>query len=204
MRPTTNPRVCSITSDTAKFLAHICRRAVDLTRYLLASGNEYVMLRWFSTDPLERAFGKLLQDSGLTYFLSAQSVIEKIRIQRAKLSTQLKLNISNDSAGDEHECELCKRLLTDEECEIFDNLEALEKSVGSDVVAAILYIAGYLQKQAGQIRDNDTMYYYDKFGNYLDQLNRGALVLPQGHLEQWCIYCFVLFTQIGNGYVVLF
>ena len=198
MRPTTNPRVCLITSDSAKFLAHICRGAVDLTRHLLESGNEYVMLGWFSTDPLERAFGKLLQDSRLTYFLNAQSVIEKIRIQRAKLSTQLKLNISNDSAGDEHECELCKRLLTDEECEIFDNLQALEKSVGSDVVAAILYIAGYLQKQANQNRDNDTMYYYDKFGKYLDQLNRGVLVLPQGHLVQWCIYCFVLFTQIGE------
>ena len=75
---------------------------------------------------------------------------------------QLKLDISNDSAGDEHECELCKRLLTDEECEIFDNLEVLEESVGSDVVTAILYIAEYLQKQAGQIRDNDTMYYYNK------------------------------------------
>ena len=72
-------------------------------------------------------------------------MIEKIRIQRAKLSTQLKLDILNDSAGDKHECELCKRLLTNEECEIFDNLEALEESVGSDVVEAILYIAGYLQ-----------------------------------------------------------
>ena len=67
-----------------------------------------------------------------------------MRIQRAKLPTQLKLDISNDSAGDEHECKLCKRLPTDEECKIFDNLVVLEESVGSDVVAAILYIAGYL------------------------------------------------------------
>ena len=41
-----------------------------------------------------------------------------------------------------------------------------------------LTVAGYLQKQTGQICDNDTMNYYDKFGKYLDQLNRGALVLP--------------------------
>ena len=65
-------------------------------------------------------------------------------------------------------------------------------------MAAILYIARHLQKQESQIRDNDTMYYYDKFGKYLDQLNREALVLPQDHLVQWCIYCFVLFTQIGR------
>ena len=64
MRPTTNPRVCSLTSYAAKFLAHIynkyiikntdtdiCRGAVDLKRHLLTSGNEYVMLKWFSTDP---------------------------------------------------------------------------------------------------------------------------------------------------------
>ena len=89
------------------------------------------------------------QGSGGTYFLSAQSVIEKIRLQQAKLS----------SVSNEHECELCKCLLTDEECEVFDNLEALEESVESDVVAAILYIAGYPLKQAGQICDNDTMYY---------------------------------------------
>ena len=44
MRPATNPRVCLLTSGTAKFLAHICREAIDLTRYLLASGNEYIML----------------------------------------------------------------------------------------------------------------------------------------------------------------
>ena len=44
MRPTTNPRICLLNSDTAKFLAHICRGAVDLTRHLLARGNEYVML----------------------------------------------------------------------------------------------------------------------------------------------------------------
>ena len=105
---------------------------------------------------LKRAFGKLRQGSEETYFLGVQPVI-----------TQLKLKILNDNVGDEHKYELCKRLLTDEECEIFDNLEALEESVGSDVMAVILYIAGHLQKQAGQIRDNDTMYYYNKFGTYL-------------------------------------
>ena len=65
------------------------------------------------------------------------------------------------------------------------------ESYGISNLTAILYIAGYLQKQAGQIHDNDTMYYYDKFGKYLDQLNRGALLLPQDHFVQWCIYCFV-------------
>ena len=58
MRPTTNPRVCLLTSNTAKFLDHICRGTVDMARHLLASGNEYVMLGLFSIDSLKRAFGK--------------------------------------------------------------------------------------------------------------------------------------------------
>ena len=71
MCPTTNPRVCSLSSDTAKFLARICRGAFDLTRHLLASGNEYVMIGWVFYRSLERAVGKLRQGSGGTYFLSA-------------------------------------------------------------------------------------------------------------------------------------
>ena len=67
MRSTTNPRVCLLTSDTANFLAHICKGAVDLTRHLLASDNEYVMLGWFSTDPLKRVLENQL--STLSYLL---------------------------------------------------------------------------------------------------------------------------------------
>ena len=59
MRPITNPTVCSLISDTVNFLALICRGAVDLRSHLLASANEYVILGWFSTDSLERAFDKL-------------------------------------------------------------------------------------------------------------------------------------------------
>ena len=198
MRPTSNSRVRSLTADTAKFLAHICRGAVDLSRHLLASDNAYVMLGWFSTDPLERAFGKLRQGSGGTYFLSAQSVIEKVRIQRAKLATQLVLEFSSDTDSAGHQCEHCTRRLTDRECEVFDNLNNLEGSVGNDTIAAIIYIAGYIQRKAGSVLDHDTLFYYEKCGKYLDSLNRCNLTLPQDCLVQWCIYCLILFTLLDE------
>ena len=80
MKPKESPRVHSLTHDTSKFLSHICRGAVGLVKHLLSKGNEYVMLGSFSTDPLEKAFGKLRQGSGGTYFITAQAVIEKVNI----------------------------------------------------------------------------------------------------------------------------
>ena len=69
-------RIQHLTRDTGRALSHVCRGLVDLTRYLLKCGNDYVTLGWFTTDPLEKSFSKLRHGSGGTYFISAQSVIE--------------------------------------------------------------------------------------------------------------------------------
>ena len=42
-----------------------------LAKHMLSGGNEYVMLGWFSTDLSEKAFGKLREGSGGTYFITA-------------------------------------------------------------------------------------------------------------------------------------
>ena len=63
---------------------------------MLSGGNEYVMLGWFSTDPLEKAFGKLRESSGGTYFITAKDVIENVHIDYAKLFLQLGVNLSQD------------------------------------------------------------------------------------------------------------
>ena len=126
MKPKESPRVCSLTQDTSKFLSHICRGAVDLVRHLLSRGNEYEMLGWFSTDPLEKAFGKLRQGSGGTYFITALTVVEKVNIQHAKLFLQLGIDLPQDgnAQDDGHQCAMCSRLLNEKECEVFDNMHA--------------------------------------------------------------------------------
>ena len=46
---------------------------VALTKYLIdVEGYQYVCLGEFSTDPLQKLFGKLRQGSGGTYFINAQ------------------------------------------------------------------------------------------------------------------------------------
>ena len=52
-------RVRSLTKDTSTALEHTCKGLVELVKYLLAKSHFYVLLGKFTTDSLERAFGKL-------------------------------------------------------------------------------------------------------------------------------------------------
>ena len=136
MKPKESPHVCSLTHDSSNFLLHICRDAVGLVKHFLSKGNEYVMLGSFSTYPLEKAFGKLQQGSGGTYFITAQAVIEKVTIQHAKLFLQLGVDLLQDSSvqDDGHRCDKCSHLLKNKECEVFDNLHVLEASVKEETL----------------------------------------------------------------------
>ena len=197
MKPLSTPRCQTFTKDTSSFVAHICKGAVDLTRYMLANGCNYVMLGWFSSDPIEKAFGKLRQGSGGAYFLTVQSVIEKIRIQTAKLFLQLNLDFPEDST-EGHFCDKCKTSLTEQECEIIDNLSTLEDKVPEETTSSLIYIAGYVQKKGGQAKENDTVFYFEKYGKYLESINRGHLIIPQDCIVQWCIFCLIFFVQLSN------
>ena len=66
---------------------------LDLAKYLLSCGNDYVIFEWFLTNPLEKCFSKLRQGSRGMYFITSLYVIEKLHIQGAKLSLQLKMEI---------------------------------------------------------------------------------------------------------------
>ena len=79
-------RQFQLARETGAALAHTCCGLVAITKFLLQHSFKYVLLGKFTTDPLEKMFGKLQQGSGGTYFINVQQVIEKIKIQRAKLS----------------------------------------------------------------------------------------------------------------------
>ena len=86
--------------------------------------------------------------------------------------------------------------MNDKECEVFDNLHALEVSVKEETLSSLIYIAGYVQKKGGVVKENDLLFHYHKFGKYVDALNRGSLSLPQDYLVQWCIFCVIFFPQV--------
>ena len=70
-------RVKQLTKDASRAIHHTCNGVVDLTKYLLKTSHKYVVLNKFSTDPLEKSFGKLRQSSGGTYFITVQQVIDE-------------------------------------------------------------------------------------------------------------------------------
>ena len=86
--------------------------------------------------------------------------------------------------------------MNDKECEAFDNLHALEASVKEETLLSLIYIAGYVQKKGGVMKENDLLFHYHKFGKFVDALNRGSLTLPQDYLVQWCIFCVIFFLQV--------
>ena len=81
-----------------------------------------------------------------------QQVIEKVKIQRAKLSLQIGIDINSLSAESGHNCGKCGYLLDENACDVFDNLPELENNLPRDVKAGIVYIAGYVVRN-----DEDTL-----------------------------------------------
>ena len=73
-------RVRQLTKDTSRALSHTCRGMVDLVAYLLETSHDYVCLGHFSSDPIEKVFGKLRQGSGGVYFINVQQVLQKVTI----------------------------------------------------------------------------------------------------------------------------
>ena len=60
-------RYKQFTQDTAQAIHHTCIGIVSLWRFLLRVSHNFVLLGTFSTDPLDKEFGKLPQGSGGTY-----------------------------------------------------------------------------------------------------------------------------------------
>ena len=187
-------RVRQLTRDTGKALANVCRGLVDLTRSLLASGFEYVLLGWFTTDPLEKYFSKLRQGSGGTYFITVQVILEKTRIFQTKLCLQLGILIDG-VAG--HKCDVCSRDLDEMEAQVIDNLIELEASIQRETMLSLVYIAGYIEKLGdADIDEEDTCFYYEKYSKYFDALDRGNLTKPRDTVVQWTVFCFIFFAQV--------
>ena len=78
-------RVKQLAKETSRAFAHTCRGMVDLTKHPLPNGVSYVCLGHFSSDPVEKMFGKLCQGSGGTYFINVQQVLQKVAIHNKTL-----------------------------------------------------------------------------------------------------------------------
>ena len=111
-------------------LSYTYRCIVDLCKYLLTTtGFQYVLIGKFTTDHLEKQFGKLRQGSGGTYFITVQGILEKVGIMKTKLLLQLGTDVNDFNVELGHSCAKCSFLLTEEMCEVFHNLTQLEETL---------------------------------------------------------------------------
>ena len=76
--------------------------------------------------------------------------------------------------------------MNDKECEVFDNLHALEVSVKEETLSSLIYIAGYVQKKGGVVKEYDLLFHYHKFGKYVEALNRGSLCRSSCFIQWRC------------------
>ena len=79
-------------------------------------------------------------------------------------------------------------------CSIMDNLPTLEEKLSAETISALLYIAGYVIRRDEQ--HEDTYSFCEKYGTYLDELNRGGLTKPGDSVVQWVIYSHIVFNAV--------
>ena len=129
--------------------------------------------------------------------ITVQQVLEKVAIYRAKLLLQL-LGNTNDIKDCEHACSKCSFILSQELCNLFNKLPELEDSLANDVKESLLYVAGYVVRRDSDDHVEDTFSYYDKYGDFTKELNRGGLKIPSDSVCQWVFYSYIMFQQVVN------
>ena len=132
----TGPRKKSLTIDTSESFSHTCNGLVALSKHLLQY-QDYVMLGDFTSDPIEKEFGKLRQGSGGTYFITVQQIFEKVGIRKTK--TLLKMagsDVLEDTVSG-HNCCKCRFQLPEDLCDVLDNLPELEKCLDGDTMNSL-------------------------------------------------------------------
>ena len=152
-------RYKQFTRDTAQAIHHTCNGIVSLCRSLLRVSHNYVLLRTFSTDPLEKEFWNLRQWPGGKYFIPVQQTIKKVNISKAFLLLSANVNVDSFYIESWHSCFNCSFLLDENSAEIFDGLPELESLVPEDTKMVLIYIVGYWKKK---MRPSQT-YLIEKF-----------------------------------------
>ena len=189
-----------LSKDTAVSMHHTCYGLVDLAKHLFQEENyEYVCLGMFSTGPLGKAFSKLRLGSGGTYFINAQQVTEKLRIQKAKLQIKLNHIMVDSSVVRSHQCEDCNYHLKSDESNLLDELSSLEAFVNRETKIYLVHIAGYVSRKNPPEVDENTYDYYEMYGGYTMALDRGGLVAAGDKLCQWTIFCFIMFDHVKKN-----
>ena len=183
----------TLTRDTSLALEHTCNGLIELSEFLLGLGHRYVLLGQFSTDDLEEKFGELRQGSGGTYFITIQNVIQKLQIQKTRLLLHLGVDVLDND--DVHACSKCDFALNDDHFRLIESLGKMEDKLSEDVKMALVYIAGYISSKDPENECN-SFFYYEEYGAYVKNMNRGGLNVPDDACCQWTFLSYIMFYAI--------
>ena len=188
------------TRDTSLAIQHTCNGIIELTKYLLES-SQFVLLGKFTTDPIEKAFSKLRQGSGGTYFINVQQILEKVNIFQTKVLLRLRFDMDQLSSQSGHSCDKCEFVWSEEICELINNLPDLECSVKDEAKQSLVYIAGYVVRKdlACEEEEEDTFNYFQKYGTFTSNLDRGGLQSANDFTCQWTMFSYIVFQSVVNS-----
>ena len=128
-----------------------------------------------------------------------QQVLEKLDIFKTKLSLKLNVDMSVLRAEHGHCCEKCSFTL--DGVSLLNQLEEEEKLIPEETKMSLVYVAGYVSRkdeQSEQELFDATMFYAQKYGKYLHELDRGGLKIPTATLCQWAMFSYVMFNHIRH------
>ena len=80
--------------------------------------------------------------------------------------------------------------------DVFDNLPKLEMSLPIDVKETLVYIAGYVIHK--DVPVEDTLHYFNKFGNFTEEMSRGGLAVPYDSICQFVFFSYILFHEMKH------
>lgn len=188
-------RIKNLTKDTSRAFSHTCRGMVDLVKHLLITSHKYVCLGHFTSDPIEKAFGKLRQGSGGTYFINVQQILQKVDIKKTKLCLNIGIIVNDLEISSSHLCDKCNYVMQDDTLfNVFHNLPVIESNLSKEIKMCLVYIAGYVSREDPPCED--TSFCFDQFGEYVREINRGGLNFPGDNICHWIFYSYILFHHL--------
>ena len=121
--------------------------------------------------------------------------MEKVAIKKTKLLLSLDVDVGDFNVEAGYNFSSCGFMVTEDMCTIMDNLPKCEERLSEDTRMALIYIAGYIVRKD---YIEDTFKYHQKYGAFVNDLNRGGLTIPGDSACQWSFYCYVMFREVAN------
>ena len=173
-------RCKKITKFTADAFVVTTKNNIAAAQMLLHNHNfSYVLPSVFSQDPIEKFFGQARQRFGGNYYIDIGDVIAAAKVQQLHqlIKHDIVPHTSKQSA-----CDLCKTSPAHEDMEHLSDimLEDTQQLLSSDDVMKhkIVYIAGFITHKFLKHVCDDTGDDLLVSSEYLDELNRGGLMVP--------------------------